>query len=258
MSGQRSISTTNGKVFVRMGKVEISEESGLLMNVPKGERCVVDLENQGEVKIVVEAGAVLEINELYDEGERKVSVRISCERDAVVKRKVISLCAGGSFSVGCDLNGEGAEFGSEEVRFSAGAVHAENKIEILHNASETKSRVEVREALRGSSRSFTHGRVRIGKEIKNANTFLSAHALFLDEGARARSIPAVEIESADVQAGHAASVSTVDQDQLFYLMSRGLSRTTAEKEIVKGFLGESEKMNNFIEGKWQEATMLNE
>ena len=41
-------------------------------------------------------------------------------------------------------------------------------------------------------------------------------------------------------------------------MSRGLSRTTAEKEIVKGFLGESEKMNNFIEGKWQEATMLNE
>lgn len=75
------------------------------------------------------------------------------------------------------------------------------------------------------------------KDSKHSDAQQESRVLMLSDEARADANPILLIDEYEVQAGHAASVSRVDQDQLYYLMSRGLARTEAEKLIIGGFLG---------------------
>jgi len=67
------------------------------------------------------------------------------------------------------------------------------------------------------------------------SAFLENKNLLLEKGARADSIPVLEIEADDVKASHGATVGRIDDEQMFYLMSRGLSRKQAERVIISGF-----------------------
>ncbi|MEM2993786.1 MAG: SufD family Fe-S cluster assembly protein, partial [Candidatus Nitrosocaldus sp.] len=62
------------------------------------------------------------------------------------------------------------------------------------------------------------------------------HAIILNKGARADSIPALEIETNEVKATHSASIAQMDEEQIFYMMSRGMSREEAKRAIVFGFI----------------------
>src|SRR5437899_4285802 len=78
--------------------------------------------------------------------------------------------------------------------------------------------------------------MRVEKEAHHAESYLAGHSILLDKGAKSDSIPGLEILTNDVKATHSASVAQMDEEQLFYLASRCLSRSEAQKIIVEGFL----------------------
>ena len=82
------------------------------------------------------------------------------------------------------------------------------------------------------------GIIKIGKKAVLTQSFLRQNILLLGENARAVAIPELEIETDDVKASHAATVGQIDKEQLFYLTSRGISRSLATKMIVEAFLDE--------------------
>lgn len=108
---------------------------------------------------------------------------------------------------------------------------------VFMQAPETKCKIDFRAALRDQSASFFDGLIRVEEQAKNATGFLSYKALLLSPGARAKPIPRLEVLTKEVASlGHAASVGKLDEDQLFYLQSRGIPRAAAEKLIIQGFL----------------------
>ncbi|MFM8944477.1 MAG: SufD family Fe-S cluster assembly protein, partial [Actinomycetota bacterium] len=80
--------------------------------------------------------------------------------------------------------------------------------------------------------------VRLRPEAQRSEAYQTNRNLVLTDGAGAESIPNLEIEANDVRCGHAASVGPVEDEQLFYLMSRGIPRREAERLIVFGFFNE--------------------
>ncbi|MGI8587989.1 MAG: Fe-S cluster assembly protein SufD [Chloroflexia bacterium] len=90
-------------------------------------------------------------------------------------------------------------------------------------------------ALRDTSRAGFEGMIRVEPTGQQTNSYLSDHILFLSDKAKADSVPGLEILANDVRCSHGATIGMIDEDQVFYLMSRGLERVEAEKLIVGGF-----------------------
>lgn len=107
---------------------------------------------------------------------------------------------------------------------------------ITHAAPKTKSNVNVRAVLQDKSSFAFRGNVKIEKGAKGADAYLRSDALLFDEAKMGDDTPALEILEPDVKAGHAATVGKVDEQMLFYLMSRGLSKKQAEKMLIDGFI----------------------
>jgi Fe-S cluster assembly protein SufD len=108
-------------------------------------------------------------------------------------------------------------------------------IEINHNAPDTNSDIFIRTVLYDQARVDLRGMVRIAKGAKGTNTFLKEDALILSPDATAFALPSLEIDENDVKAGHSSTVGPVDQDQIFFLMSRGIPETEATKMLVDGY-----------------------
>jgi Fe-S cluster assembly scaffold protein SufB len=107
---------------------------------------------------------------------------------------------------------------------------------ITHAAANTKSNVNVRAVLKGRATFAFRGNVKIEKGAKGSDAYLRSDALLFDEAKMGDDTPALEILEPDVKAGHAATIGKVDENMLFYLMSRGISRKQAEKLLVEGFI----------------------
>lgn len=110
-------------------------------------------------------------------------------------------------------------------------------ITVCHNAENTKSEVIVKSVLMDTASVNFNGLVKIKKGAKKTNAWLAAHILLLSKKARGQAIPSLEILENDIKAGHATTVGRVNDLELFYLMSRGLTEQMAKKIIVEGFLG---------------------
>src|SRR3989344_694262 len=108
---------------------------------------------------------------------------------------------------------------------------------VTHAAPNKKSDDKVRAVLRGRSTFAFRGNVKIEKGAKGVDAYLRSDALLFDEAKMGDDTPALEILEPDVKAGHAATIGKVDEQMLFYLMSRGLSRKQAERMLVEGFVG---------------------
>ncbi|MEK7541632.1 MAG: SufD family Fe-S cluster assembly protein [Patescibacteria group bacterium] len=110
-------------------------------------------------------------------------------------------------------------------------------LRIIQQAPRTSAKVDFRAALRDASSSFFDGLIRVEEGAKDAKGFLSYRALLLSPGARAKPIPRLEVLTKEVASlGHAASVGKIDEEQMFYLQTRGLRREAAERLITDGFL----------------------
>ena len=138
---------------------------------------------------------------------------------------------------GLDRPGGHAElFG---VYFGSGKQHMEHRSLIHHNAPKTTSESVYKGALQDHARTTWFGNIRIEPHAKATSSDETNRNLILTDGAHADSIPFLEIMCSDVvQCGHHSSVGQVDQAQLFYLMSRGISREEALRMLVFGFFAE--------------------
>jgi Fe-S cluster assembly protein SufD len=124
------------------------------------------------------------------------------------------------------------------VYFADGTQHFDHRSEQDHAAANCTSDLLYKGALRDQSRGVYSGWVHVRPGAQKTNAMQTNRNIILSESAFARSIPNLEIEADDVRCGHAASVGPVEEEQLFYLMSRGIPRVEAERLIVFGFFNE--------------------
>ena len=162
-------------------------------------------------------------------------------RDAKIKHIVVSL--GGS-GVRVNAIGEftapGGEVEKLGLYFSDEDQFLEHRLFVDHAAPHCTSDVAYKGALQGKkARSVWVGDVLIRKEAEGTDTYELNRNLLLTEGARADSVPNLEIETGEIEgAGHAAATGRFDDEQLFYLRSRGITELEARRLVVRGFFAE--------------------
>ncbi len=124
--------------------------------------------------------------------------------------------------------------------FADASQHLEQQVYVFHDGPETRSRVTYKGALQGEgARTVWIGDVLIGPKAVGTDTYEQNRNLVLTDGARADSVPNLEIETGDiVGAGHASATGRFDDEQLFYLQSRGITEEEARRLVVRGFLAE--------------------
>ena len=134
------------------------------------------------------------------------------------------------------LLGEGAHGEVLSIAFANEGQHLDAGAKMVHAAPNTSSLITSKSISKGGGRSAYRGLVRVEDNAKNAKSFVRCDALILDEQSRSDTYPYMEIEESNVDLGHEATVSKVGEEQLFYLMSRGLSEEEATAMIVAGFI----------------------
>lgn len=107
---------------------------------------------------------------------------------------------------------------------------------LVYDKNNLDGETEVRAVVEDGGQIVLKGKILIQKDAVGANAFLRFKVLLLGKNAKAEVDPELEILTNDVRASHAASVGQVDEEQLFYLMSRGINRKEAVKLIVEAFL----------------------
>lgn len=134
------------------------------------------------------------------------------------------------------LAGEGAATKLYGFVFGRDSQHVDQHTLQDHRAPHTTSDLQYRAALQDASRMVYTGLIRIAKEAKQTNAYQANHNLLLSRTARAETIPMLEILADDVQCKHGASIGPIDDEQAFYLMSRGIPREAAQRLLVMGFI----------------------
>lgn len=122
------------------------------------------------------------------------------------------------------------------LAFAGNGQHQDTGAKMVHLAPNTTSNVISKSVSKGNGRSSYRGLVKVIKKAENVKSNVVCDALLLDENSRTDTYPYMKIENKKVKIGHEASVSKINQEQLFYLMSRGLSEDEAYALIVNGFI----------------------
>ena len=120
--------------------------------------------------------------------------------------------------------------------FGRGHQHVDQHTLQDHHAPHTLSDLLYKAALKDASRMIYTGLIRIAKTAKQTDAYQANHNLLLSQQARAETIPMLEILADDVRCKHGATIGPVDEEQLFYLMTRGVQRELAERLLVMGFV----------------------
>ena len=134
-----------------------------------------------------------------------------------------------------ELPGNGAMMNFNGVYFMRGKQHLDIDCLIHHIGLATAGDLLLHGALKDKSRSIFTGLIKIDPTGQQTNSYLKNENLLLDRTARADSIPSLEIDANDVRASHGATIGKIDEEYIFYLMSRGISRNTAVRMVVEGF-----------------------
>ena len=132
--------------------------------------------------------------------------------------------------------GEGAHAEILSIAFAGVGQHQDAGGKVVHGAPHTSSIVTSKSISKDGGRSSYRGLVKVANGAKGARSKVVCDALILDRASRSDTYPVMEIDESDVSIAHEASVSRIQEEQLFYLMSRGLSETEASTMIVNGFI----------------------
>jgi Fe-S cluster assembly protein SufD len=257
--------TTKGAVLSIAPNAEISEPimlnrtsfgtdsaefSRVLIKAGNHSKSVVVIENTGDahlaedLEIVVEPGAHLTLIALQEWGSKTIHAarhHAIVNRDATFKSIVVTI--GGDVvrllptvdfiapGASCDLSG---------VYFATAGQFFEHRMFVDHKVPNAKSRVNYKGALAGDkAHTVWIGDVFIRAAAEGTDTYELNRNLLLSDGARADSVPNLEIETGEiVGAGHASTTGRFDDEQLFYLMSRGINMDDARRLVVRGFFNE--------------------
>jgi Fe-S cluster assembly protein SufD len=134
-----------------------------------------------------------------------------------------------------DLAGEGAQGRMSGFYFTDANQHLDHDTQQNHLAPHTTSDLLFKGALKGKSRSVWQGMIYVAPGAQRTDGYQANRNLVLSDGARADSIPGLEILADDVRCTHGATVGKLEQEPLFYLKSRGIPQWEAEKIVVEGF-----------------------
>jgi len=137
-------------------------------------------------------------------------------------------------------DGPGGEIEMLGLYFADDGQHIEHRLFVDHNAPKTKSHVSYKGALQGEgAHTVWIGNVLIRKEAEGIETYEENRNLVLTDGCQADSVPNLEIETGEIEgAGHASATGRFDDEQLFYLRSRGIAEAEARRLVVHGFFND--------------------
>ncbi|MEA3019481.1 MAG: Fe-S cluster assembly protein SufD [Actinomycetota bacterium] len=178
--------------------------------------------------------------QLLGKGTWQIARQVSTvDRDAMLSTGSVAL--GGDYArlrIESSMTGRGAH--GEMLSAYFGEQRQMHDIRTLqdHVAPSTTSNLLFKGVVEGASQSIYTGLIHIGKDAAGVNAFQTNRNIKLTEGAWANSYPTLEIENNDVRCSHASTVGPVDEDQRFYLESRGVRPEVAERLIVMGFFDE--------------------
>jgi len=134
------------------------------------------------------------------------------------------------------LMGEGAKGETLSIAFAGEGQHQDAGAKMVHAAPRTSSSIISKSVARGGGRTSYRGLVQVLEGAHHSASTVRCDALLVDQISRSDTYPYVDVREDDVQMGHEATVSKVSEDQLFYLMSRGMAEDEAMAMIVRGFI----------------------
>jgi len=233
--------------LVQAAKVEFARVQIIL---EPHSRATVVIENSGEfnlgedLEIHVGVGAKLTLISLQEWGPTAVHAghhHAIVDRDATFNSLVVTV--GGSvvrLLPTVEFAGPGASTELLGVYFATAGQYFEHRMFVDHLVPNAKSRVNYKGALAGQdAHTVWIGDVFIRAAAEGTDTYELNRNLLLSDGARADSVPNLEIETGEiVGAGHASTTGRFDDEQLFYLMSRGINESDARRLVVRGFFNE--------------------
>jgi Fe-S cluster assembly protein SufD len=196
------------------------------------------------VEFVIGEGARLTVVSVQDWADDAVHVseqHLQLAKDATLKHIVVTL--GGDLvriSPTAAFADKGGDVEMLGLYFADAGQHQEHRLFVDHAVSNCKSRVMYKGALQGEgAHAVWIGDVLIRAAAEGTDTYELNRNLVLTEGARADSVPNLEIETGEIAgAGHASATGRFDDEQLFYLQSRGIEEETARRLVVRGFFHE--------------------
>ena len=221
--------------------------SHAVIRVGRHARATVLVEHSGSTTldafttVLVEDGAELtlvHVNDWADDAVHAEQINARVGRDATLKQFEFTL--GGDLvrtSTNVDYAGPGGTAELFGLYFADAGQHFEHRLFVDHNQPKTTSNVIYKGALQGErAHTVWIGNVLIRKAAEGIETYEENRNLVLTDGCQADSVPNLEIETGEIAgAGHASAVGRFDDEQLFYLRSRGISEPEARKLVVRGF-----------------------
>ncbi|MFO7244168.1 MAG: Fe-S cluster assembly protein SufD [Actinomycetes bacterium] len=222
----------------------------LLVEVGKGAEATVVIERQGaatysefvSVDVADEASLNLVLVQQWDaDAIHAGEVVARLGRDARLRGSVVTL--GGKIvrlNTSAAFAGEGSSVDLFGVYFADSGQHQEHQLFVDHAVPKCTSRVTYKGALAGATaRTVWIGDVLIRAAAEGTDTYELNRNLVLTDGARADSVPNLEIETGEIEgAGHASATGRFDEEQMFYLRSRGISEDQARRLVVRGFFAD--------------------
>jgi len=222
----------------------------VVVNVQQFAKATVVLSHEGSatmadnVEVVVGDGAQLAFVTIQDWDDTAVHHshhHTVVGRDASLRHVAVTF--GGDvvrMNTSLEYGGPGASAELLGVYFADAGQHLEHRLFVDHNAPKTKSNVVYKGALQGrGAHAVWVGDVLIRKVAEGIETFETNRNLVLTDGCRADSVPNLEIETGEIAgAGHASATGRFDDEQLFYLMSRGITHDEARRLVVHGFFAD--------------------
>ncbi|MDO5701618.1 MAG: Fe-S cluster assembly protein SufD [Bowdeniella nasicola] len=229
-------------------------------DVPAGQHIVVRAADQVEATVVlrhtgsarlaqtveIDAGqesrlTIVSTQEWDEDAVHAASHRIRAGKDAEVKHIVVTLGADlVRITTEVEFAGQGSDIDLLGLYFTDAGQHHEHRLFVEHDLPNCVSNATYKGALQGTdAHSVWVGDVLIGHEATGTDTYELNRNLVLTEGARADSVPNLEIETGEIEgAGHASATGRFDDEQLFYLCSRGVPEDLARRLVVRGFFAE--------------------
>ncbi len=233
-----------------LGTANVAQAAHVLVHALPLSESVIVIDHRGDallnetVEVVAEAGShvtVVSVQDWNDGAVHTSAQRIKIGRDAVVKHVVVTF--GGDVvrvTPDAEFTAEGGEIEMVGLYFADENQHQEHRLFVDHAVPNCKSRVTYKGALQGEgAHTVWVGDVLIRAEAEGTDTYELNRNLVLTDGARADSVPNLEIETGLIEgAGHASATGRFDDEQLFYLQARGITEADARRLVVRGFFAE--------------------
>jgi Fe-S cluster assembly scaffold protein SufB len=222
----------------------------------------------GTSEVALGPSAILDVASLGELGPRTVAfVNRHAELAEQAQLRWAIASVGGAFvksRIDNRLVGRGSGVGQVEIVFGSGDQHFDLTSYTRHVGEDTTSDLLSKGVLQERSRNYLKGLITIERSARGTDTFLGEFGMLLGKKSRSVAIPALEIDQPFVRrASHSSSVGPLDENQLFYLESRGIERETARKMIVLAFLepvvariplpAAQERLRGLLDAKWLPA-----